>query len=400
MQTNLADPYRGTDLGTRAEAILRACVHCGFCDATCPTYQTLGDELDGPRGRIYLIKQVLEGQTPTERTQRHLDRCLTCLNCETTCPSGVRYGQLIEIGRHVVEQQVPRPTLARWQRAALRFVLPHRERFTPLLRLGQWVRPLLPAPLRKHVPPRTQARGAWPTQKHPRKVILVEGCVQPALRPNIDQATAQVLDHIGIEVLRAPQAGCCGAVSLHLGAEGEALDFMRRNIDAWWPLIECGAEAIVANASACGLMVKDYADHLRHDPAYAHKARRVSGLARDIAEVLADAPDLPKTGAGRRIAFHPPCTLQHGQRIRGVVENLLRKAGFELLPVAESHLCCGSAGTYSLLQPALSARLRERKLANLEARQPELIATANIGCLEHLAAKADVPVVHWIELLT
>ncbi|MGF1547652.1 MAG: glycolate oxidase subunit GlcF [Thiotrichales bacterium] len=400
MQTQLTEAARRSAGGQRAEQILRACVHCGFCNATCPTYQLLGDELDGPRGRIYLIKQVLEGTPPTARTLQHLDRCLTCRNCETTCPSGVRYGQLVEIGRATVEQQVPRPWLDRLQRRAFRLVLPYRARFAPLLRVGQLARPLLPAPLREAVPERRTALGTWPTAAHPRKVVLLEGCVQPALRPNINQATAQVLDRLGIEAVRIPAAGCCGAVSLHLNAHDEAEVQMRRNIDAWWPALEAGAEAIVANASACGLQLKEYGDLLRNDPAYAAKAARISALTRDIAELVA-AADLTRlrTARARRLVFHPPCTLQHGQRIKGVVEAILQQTGHTLLPFNETHLCCGSAGTYSLLQPALSNQLRSRKLGHLLRPAPELIASANIGCLEHLAAKTDVPVVHWIELL-
>ncbi len=400
MQTHLSETARRSESGPRAEEILRACVHCGFCNATCPTYQLLGDERDGPRGRIYLIKQVLEGATPTASTLRHLDRCLTCRNCETTCPSGVRYGQLVDIGRQAVEQQVPRPWFDRLRRRAFRLVLPHRDRFAPLLRIGQFVRPLLPASLRATVPEPRPAKGNWPSRAHPRKVLLLEGCVQPALRPNINQATARVLDRLSIEVIRTPAAGCCGAVSHHLNAHDEALRQMRRNIDAWWPRIEAGADAIVANASACGLQLKEYADLLRHDPDYAAKAARVSALTRDIAEILVDAELAPlRTQRSRRIVFHPPCTLQHGQRLKGIAEAILRSAGYTLLAFNESHLCCGSAGTYSLLQPELSDGLRERKLGHLLAPTPELIASANIGCIEHLAAKADVPVVHWIELL-
>jgi glycolate oxidase iron-sulfur subunit len=398
MQTALADFIKDTPEGREADAILRACVHCGFCTATCPTYQLLGDELDGPRGRIYLIKQILEGSPTTARTQLHLDRCLTCRACETTCPSGVRYGRLADIGRHVVEQRVRRPWHERLTRWLLRRVLPYRSRFTPLLALGRVVRPLLPRTLRGTVPP-AQAAGAWPAPRHQRRMLVLEGCVQPVLAPRINAATARVLDRLGISLVCADSAGCCGAVSHHLSAQEDALGFMRRNIDAWWPHVEAGVEALVMTASGCGVMVKEYEQLLSHDPRYAAKATRIADMTRDIAEVLADTELSVLQARPRKIAFQSPCTLQHGQKLGGIVEGLLQGLGFELTPVPDPHLCCGSAGTYSILQKPLSQRLLANKLEALESGQPELIATANIGCLVHLQSRAWPRVVHWIELL-
>ena len=400
MQTRLADFIRDTPDGRTADAILRKCVHCGFCTATCPTYQLLGDELDGPRGRIYLVKQLLEGAPVTARTQTHLDRCLTCRACETTCPSGVRYGRLADIGRRLVEERVPRPLTERFKRSALLSIIPHRTRFAPLLAMGRVMRPLLPGALARKVPPREPA-GLWPEPRHARRVLALGACVQGAIAPGIDAAAARVLDHLGISYIPIPGSGCCGAASHHLSAHDAALAMMRRNIDAWWPEIDAGAEAIAITASACAAEVKEYAEILEHDPAYASKAERVSSLAHDMSEIVAaeDCSGLAPVRSPRRIAFHSPCTLQHAQKLRGVVEGVLERAGFELTPVSDAHLCCGSAGTYSILQPQLSRELLARKLRNLEAHRPEVIATANIGCLAHLAASASVPVRHWIQLL-
>jgi len=400
MQTNLTDSIRDTAKGQEADRILRTCVHCGFCNATCPTYQLLGNELDGPRGRIYLIKQTLEGNVPSAHTQLHLDRCLTCRACETTCPSGVEYGRLLEIGRAQVEQAVPRSWRQRLLRGALLRTLPYRLRFTFLLRAGQWLRPLLPGRIRRLVPRRVHGRPA-PSNVHPRRVIVPPGCVQPALAPQIDQATVRVLDGVGIQALQ-PDSGCCGAVNLHMADEDQALEFMRRNIDVWWPHIEAGAEAIVVTATGCGVTVRDYGRLLAHDPDYSVKAERVSALARDLSELLEDVDrnKLQRNArAPRRIAFHAPCTLQHGMKLSGRAEALLVRLGFELTPVPDAHLCCGSAGTYSILQPRLSQQLGDDKVQALESGAPELIATANIGCLLELRKRAGVPVVHWIELL-
>jgi len=400
MQTSISEKYSHTPQGQEANEILRSCVHCGFCTATCPTYQLLGDELDGPRGRIYLVKQLLEGEAVSEKTRNHLDRCLTCRACETTCPSGVKYGHLVDIGRELVEQQVRRDALGRLRRLALRKLVPYPARIKTLIGLGRLMSPLLPVGLRRKLPPLPEARP-WPVQRHGRHMLILEGCVQSVSTPETNRATASVLNKLGIELIRTPGTGCCGAVSHHLSAREEGLEFVRRNIDAWWPHIEQGAEAIVITASGCGAMVKDYGHLLRHDRAYADKARKVSDISKDISEVLAGEP-LPgsfhKHRVGR-IAFHSPCTLQHGQQINGVVESILASLGFELVPVRDGHLCCGSAGTYSILQPELSQQLLDNKLASLQQHEPELIATANIGCQLHLGSQSKVPVRHWIELV-
>lgn len=416
MQTALADFIRDTPTGQEADRILRTCVHCGFCNATCPTYQLLGDELDGPRGRIYLIKQMLEGAEVSNRTLTHLDRCLTCRNCETTCPSGVRYGALLGIGREQAEQLIARPWHQRAQRWLIRQILPYPERFTPLLRLGQFFRPLLPRALKQKIPPRPavtlplplkggEGRGEGASSSNAtskRTMLLLEGCAQPALAPNINAAAVRVFNRLGIRLLPAIAAGCCGAACHHTSGVEEGLAQARRNIDAWWPHVEAGCEAIVMTASGCGVHVKDYGQLMRDDPAYADKARRVSALTKDISEILANE-DLSKlkliVKPGLKIAFQSPCTLQHGQKLGGVVEKILSDLGFALTPVPEAHLCCGSAGTYSLLQPSLSQRLRKRKLETLASGKPELIVTANIGCLAHLQSGTSVPVRHWIELI-
>lgn len=401
MQTRLADFIKDTPEGREADQILRKCTHCGFCLATCPTYRLLGDELDSPRGRIYQIKQVLEGERPTASIQLHLDRCLTCRACETTCPSGVQYGQLADLGRALVEQQVPRSARQRLMQHGLRLVLPRRRLFGALLALGRTFRPLLPAALGKKIQPRRPA-PAWPAARaRPHKALLLEGCVQPALEPSLNPQTARLLDGLGIGVIRSPKAGCCGAIDQHLGHPDAARGRMRRNIDAWWPHVEAGAAAIVVNASGCGAQVKDYAHQLRADPRYAAKARRITELAVDPVELLEQHADelSPAANAPRRIAFQAPCTLQHALRLSGRVERLLTGIGFELMPVPDAYSCCGSAGTYSVLQPRLAAQLQAQKLHNLMSGQPQLIATANIGCLTHLAEASSVPVRHWLELI-
>ncbi len=408
MQTHLAPEFQGTADGLAAEAILRKCVHCGFCTATCPTYQLLGDELDGPRGRIYLIKQVLEGQTPTRKTQQHLDRCLTCRNCESTCPSGVDYGHLVDIGRKLVDERVARPAAEKALRWALKEGLPS-PLFPPAMKLGQAVRGLLPAKLKNKVPA-AQDAGVWPTRTHARKVLMLAGCVQPAMQPNINSATARVLDAAGIEVVLAAKAGCCGAVKFHLNDHDGAKAEIRRNIDAWWPHMQdgTGVEALVMNASGCGVMVKDYGHALRDDPQYAAKAQRVSELTRDLSELLPELVPLLlpalrnrlQSAPAQQITFHPPCTLQHGQQLRGGVEKHLGDLGFKInVASCEAHLCCGSAGTYSVLQPELSYALRDRKLGNLAQMQPDTIVSANIGCITHLQSGTATPVLHWVEVL-
>ncbi len=399
MQTELAGFIRDTAEGREADAILRKCVHCGFCNATCPTYQLLGDELDGPRGRIYLVKQVLEGAEPTQKTRLHLDRCLSCRACESTCPSGVQYGRLADIGRGIVEEKVGRGFWEIIERKMLGAVLPRTGLFSFLLALGRIFRPVLPEFLRTKIPSRAEPAGVWPAPRHKRRMLALAGCVQPALAPAINAAAARVLDRSGISLIEAPGAGCCGALRFHLNDQASGRDDMRALIDAWWPMVQRGeVEAIAMTASGCGSFVQEYAHHLAEDPAYLEKAARISALAKDLCEVM------PETAAGTkkrrgRVAFQSPCSLQHGQQLRGGIETLLRKAGYELTPVADGHLCCGSAGSYSILQPELSGQLRDRKLAALAAGGAETIATANIGCLSHLQAGTRTPVRHWIELL-
>ncbi|NBW79974.1 MAG: glycolate oxidase iron-sulfur subunit [Betaproteobacteria bacterium] len=421
MHTHLAPEFQDTPQGQAAQDVLLKCVHCGFCTATCPTYQVLGDELDGPRGRIYLIKQVLEGAEPTRKTQQHLDRCLTCRNCETTCPSGVEYGHLLDIGRTIVEDKVQRPMGERLKRWTLKTGLTS-PLFAPAMKLGQMVRTYLPENLKAKVP-KAQDSGLWPTTEHSRKVLMLAGCVQPAMLPNINFATARVLDAVGVQTVVAQEAGCCGALKFHLNDAQAALDQMRRNIDAWWPWVEpadgaVGVECIVMNASGCGVMVKDYGHLLKDDPLYADRAERISALTQDLSEYLITLlPELTgllqkiqvqaeahtqghNSAPPQRVAYHPPCTLQHGQQVRGAVEQLLKAFGADVhLSRTESHLCCGSAGTYSVLQPVMALTLRDRKLEQLSSLQPEVMVSANIGCITHLQSGTKLPVKHWVELV-
>jgi len=408
MQTKLADFIKNSPQGKEADAILRSCVHCGFCLATCPTYQILGDELDSPRGRIYLMKQMLEGQPVTRKTQLHLDRCLTCRACETTCPSGVRYGALVDISRGIVEKQVKRKITTDVQRYLLRKILPNKLIFNGLLKIGRVGRWLAPGSLKKAIPAQPISAGEWPLTRHTRTMLVLDGCVQPALAPNINAATARVLDKLGITLIKSEKAGCCGAVTFHLNAQQEGLDHMRRNIDAWWPFIEQNkAEAIVITASGCGVTVKDYGHLLQHDEKYAEKAARISALAKDVSEILcAERESIQRqmnqqnSGVERmKLSFHSPCTLQHGMQIRGAVEKILTAVGFDLTHVPNGHLCCGSAGTYSILQPHLSQQLLKNKIIALESGQPNQIATANIGCLMHLQSGTSLSVKHWVELV-
>lgn len=399
MKTNLLDSLKKTKEGQLADSILRKCVHCGFCNATCPTYQILGDENEGPRGRIYLIKQLLEGAEVSNATRDHLDHCLTCRNCETTCPSGVQYTDLLEIGKKYIEESKAYPFRERFIRDALLNTLPYRRRFKFFLSAGRFFSPILPKALCLKIPAKV-AKGKWSTQQHTRRMLILDGCVQPTLSPDINSATSRVLDKLGITLVNIKKAGCCGAISQHLNKEKDAQQMMKHNIDAWWPAIEAGAEAIVTTASGCGLMIKDYAKYLQDDPQYAEKARFISNLCKDIAEVIA-LEDYAKlaTETPRAISWHPPCTLQHGQKITGVVEKILIDCGYQLNPIKDAHLCCGSAGTYSILQPELSSQLGDNKIANLEQNKPEMIVTANIGCQTHLQERTKTPVKHWVHLL-
>jgi glycolate oxidase iron-sulfur subunit len=436
MQTKLDPRFAADTEAADAEAVLRACVHCGFCNATCPTYLELGDERDGPRGRIYLIKQLLESGTASRRTQLHLDRCLTCLACETTCPSGVEYGRLADIGRRLVEERVRRPWRERWLRWLLVRIVPDRRRFGLLLGFSQLGRRLAPPRLRARIPsprlaeplalerttdlpaelrPTSEATPASPTGRdaaperrtagdaagQPQRAMLaLEGCAQAVATPQTHRATVDVLARLGIGIVPAP-AGCCGALPYHLSDRAEALKLIRRNIDAWWPQIEAGAEAIVVSASGCGAVVKDYGRMLAGDADYADKARRVSVLAKDIAEIVAaeDLSPLRLARTSARIAVHCPCTLQHAQRLPATIEKLLGNAGISLAKTRDPHLCCGSAGAYSILQPGLGSSLRDKKLAALTVDAPDLIATANVGCQLHLQAATQLPVRHWIEVV-
>ena len=400
MQTTLPDDIRKTEAGRHAESVLKACVHCGFCLATCPTYKLTGNELDSPRGRIYQIKNVLEGVEPSTRTQLHLDRCLTCRNCETTCPSGVQYASLLDIGRAELERSVERPWREKLLRWSLATFVAEPRLMTPAMRAGQWLRPLLPASLKSHVPPRV-APGERPLARHSRRVITLGGCVQSGAMPNINAATSRVLDKIGVSVVESGAARCCGAVRYHLNRQADGLDDMRRTIDAWWPLIEDGAEAIVMTASGCGASVREYGHLLADDNAYAAKAARVSELCVDLAEFLGgeDLSPLNTDAPKPRVAFHPPCTLQHGQKKPDIVEPILSALGYTLTPIRDKHLCCGSAGTYSVLQPEFSEHFKQEKIDALEAGRPDVIASANIGCLMHIQSGSETPVKHWIELL-
>ena len=402
MHTRLSDQARQLPRAEEAESILRACVHCGFCNATCPTYQLTGNELDGPRGRIYLMKNMLEGGEPGPGMQQHLDACLSCRNCETTCPSGVNYHALLDIARPEMEKQVPRTAYQRLLRFGLRQLMPRPRLFAVLLRLGRWLRPLTPAMLRKNIPAQVEPAGQRPTARHARHMVMLEGCVQPALSPNTNAATARVLDRLGIRLVTRSEVGCCGAVDYHLDAQHRGLQRARRNIDAWCAALDDGAEAILITASGCGSFIKEYGHLLRDDPLYAAKAQRVSEHCRDLAEILAaenlDALAIDRKAAGS-LAFHCPCTLQHGQQLAGVAEGVLKRLGFDLTAVPDSHLCCGSAGTYSITQPAMARQLRDNKLDALESGGAPRIATANIGCQMHLNSAGRTPVSHWIELV-
>ena len=398
MQTNIPEDILNTYEGHHAEQILRTCVHCGFCTATCPTYQLLGDELDGPRGRIYLMKKVFEGEKATTKTLSHLDRCLTCRSCETTCPSGVEYARLLDLGRHFVETRTHRPFLDRLKRTALHWLLSNPKIFSRLYKMAAKLDPVLPKSLKTGFQPAVTQKITF--GKHQRSIILLQGCVQPTMAPNINLATQKVLDTLGINTIILDKTECCGAISHHLSKQTHALKTMRRNIDAWWPYIENGCEAIVSNASGCGITLKEYAQYLDHDQDYAEKASKISQLAKDVSEIITEQDiDKIKLPEVVKIAFHAPCTLQHGLKLAPHVENLLSQLGCELLPIDDSHLCCGSAGTYSILQSKLSQQLKSNKLANLQAHSPDYILTANIGCQHHLHSESKVPVMHWVEMV-
>ncbi|MFV0280438.1 MAG: glycolate oxidase subunit GlcF [Rhodoblastus sp.] len=409
--TALADPHM-----RESEKILRSCVHCGFCTATCPTYLLEGDELDSPRGRIYLIKDMLEGGKPaTEEVVKHVDRCLSCLSCMTTCPSGVHYMHLVDHARAHIERTYSRPFPDRLMREMLAFVLPHPGRFRAALVLARLARPA--ASLARHIPGLGKRLGAMlalapsraPSPLPPEtalaggrrgRVAMLEGCAQPALKPSINAAARRLLARCGVEVVAAPGEGCCGALVHHMGRERQALDFARANIDAWTALIDNGGlDAILITASGCGVTVKDYAYMLREDAAYAEKAARVSALAKDVIEYLATLDWAPAAAPGLTIAYHSACSMQHGQKITDLPKTLLRKAGFVVKDIPESHICCGSAGTYNIMQPDLAARLRDRKLANIARLKPQAVAAGNIGCIAQLANQGGPPVVHTVELL-
>lgn len=400
MQTSIDPELKHQDEIAEADEILRSCVHCGFCTATCPTYQIIGSELDSPRGRIYLIKDLLEGKEATEKTQLHLDRCLTCRSCETTCPSGVRYSRLVEIGRNIMEEKAPRSFADKMLRKAMLEVLPETQRLNIAMKAGQLLKPFLPSKLKSKLPKQkpTQLR---PTTQHQRRMLILEGCVQPLTAPNTNAATARVLDKLGISLISASKAGCCGAINQHMSDADTAKQRMRNNIDAWWPYVTDGIEAIVMTASGCGLMVKEYDQELKNDPDYADKAARISELSKDLSEILhaEELSQFASVGKGTKVAYQSSCTLQHGQKLSGAVETILQNCGYTLTPVADSHLCCGAAGTYTLLQPELSQQLLHNKMTALESGQPDVIATANIGCQMHLESGSKIPVKHWIELL-
>jgi glycolate oxidase iron-sulfur subunit len=407
MYSRPAGPLAESPLAQEARDLIRSCVHCGFCLPACPTYRLTGSELDSPRGRIYLVKELLEQGSTNATARLHLDRCLTCRACEPACPSGVQYGRLADLGRELLERHPPaaRPPRQRLVRFALVTVATRPALFTPLLRAAQWARPVLPRRLRALVPPRAADRVQWPPVRHARRMAVLEGCVQPGLAPQINAASARVLDRLGVSLLAADRVECCGAMDHHLGRVEPALQKVRRNVAASARLLDEGVAAIVSTASGCGVFAKDYAHVMRHEPAEVRAAaRRVAEATRDLCEVIdpvALQQAAPRRTQPLRVAWQSPCSLQHGQRATtsGKVEALLRAVGCELVPVASPTQCCGSAGTYSLLQPGLSQELRSRKLESLLGSGPQVIATANIGCHEHLRQASPVPVRHWIEIV-
>ncbi len=404
MKTNIINDFLQTHEGSEANKILRSCVHCGFCNATCPTYQLLGDELDGPRGRIYLIKQALEGKTPTRQTQLHLDRCLTCRNCESTCPSGVQYSQLLNIGRKVINEKVSRSASQKSLHYILRKTFLNNFVFSSLIKTGQLFRPLLPASIKRSIPEK-QNLTHFNKTSHVRKILLVPGCVQSSLKPNIDIAAKVVFNKLNIECIEIPAAGCCGSLSHHLNAENEAIRIIKKNIDSWWPLVEKKSiEAICMTASGCGVAIKEYEQLLADDKNYASKAKAISALYKDPAEIVSqelreNKNELLSTAKqNKNIAFHPPCTLQHGMKLNNLIEPILSQCGYTVHSFKDKHLCCGSAGTYSITQKSLSQQLLANKLDHIDKVDADMIVTANIGCQLHLQNGTATPVKHWLEL--
>lgn len=400
MQTNLDKRFQQDPAAGAIESILRKCVHCGFCNATCPTYQLRGDELDGPRGRIYQMKQYLEGAPATAETQLHLDRCLTCRSCETTCPSGVHYSRLLEFGREKIDEDLPRPVWQRFKRRAIVRLFNSGRVFESLVRLGQTVSPLLPKIISKSIPAK-QSPPKPPTNRNDRRVLMLSGCVQPALTPNTNAMASRVLDQLGISAIEIEERHCCGAVGLHTSQAEQGKQQARRLIDLWWPHVESGIEAIVISASGCGVTVKEYGELFKNEPDFAQRAARISELACDVSELIGrELDDKPKAkSVSKRVAIHTPCTLQHGLGLKGSVEPILEKVGYQICRVEDAHLCCGSAGTYSILQPAMSKQLQVNKQKALTVDKPDVIATANIGCQLHIGIGSEVPVVHWVELV-
>lgn len=396
MQTTLPEAFSKTPAGQRAERELRTCVHCGFCNATCPTYRLTGDELDGPRGRIFLVKEFLETGAAGPRTLEHLDRCLSCRACETTCPSGVNYHVLLDHGRAAIAAQTPRPPLVRIQRALLRAVLPHRRRVAALVALARPLSRLLPARIAQHLPPAAPPAPRMPA--HARKVVLMQGCVEPVVAPGIGRAAAMVLDRLGIEAVTARNEGCCGALPHHLDDHDASRRMARTNIEAWERALAAGAETVVVPSSGCHSFVREYPDLFDDDPAMQARARRVVERVGDLSAVIEpELARLPRARA-RRVALHAPCSLQHALREDARVARVLAGFGYELVPVAEANQCCGSAGSYSLLQPEMAGRLRQRKLDALAAAGADACVTANVGCRAQLSTE-ERPVGHWIELL-
>lgn len=393
MQTNLPNKLLATSSGQRANDILRKCVHCGFCNATCPTHQITGDELDGPRGRIYLIKEMLEGEQTTQSTMQHLDSCLTCLNCETTCPSGVKFGELAEIGKHILDDKNLRNRYGKFKRWIICKILPYPTRFTPFYLVAKWLKLSI-------LPSQTLVKSVTTNAQVDKKVILLKGCVQSVAMPNINSKLESLLNQLNIGVFTHPQVDCCNAIHHHNGMPEQALENIKKTIDQWWPLVESGYEEIIMTASGCGSMVKDYGRLLQHDSNYAEKARVISAMTKDASEFLSAYPMQKTKEESATIAFHPPCTLQHNQKITGVVEKILANAGYKVTNFKDKHLCCGSAGTYSILQADMAKQLRDNKIKHIHTSQPDIIATANIGCLLHLQQGTSTPVKHWLDLIT